>query len=195
MKRCPTCQRTYTDDSLTFCLEDGTALSSATSDAIDPGATLVMPDPRSTSPARPSETFRPQQTQMPQASSPPYNMQPPAWSTPMQPQTYPATTARQGRTPAIISLIFAIAAFIMLILCFALGGAGADREVIGGIFVFSALIGLAGAVLGIVAISKTGKNSSPQNSRTMAIVALVLNCLYLLIVLILLVLGALATAR
>jgi len=29
MKRCPTCQRTYTDASLNFCLEDGTPLSDA----------------------------------------------------------------------------------------------------------------------------------------------------------------------
>lgn len=38
MKQCPTCNRTYPDDSLRFCLEDGSPLSPAN----DPDATLVM---------------------------------------------------------------------------------------------------------------------------------------------------------
>src|SRR5918912_859094 len=49
MKRCPTCQRTYTDDSLTFCLQDGSPLLSV-SDSSPPsygqGArTEVPPQP------------------------------------------------------------------------------------------------------------------------------------------------------
>jgi hypothetical protein len=38
MKQCPTCNRTYPDDSLRFCLEDGSPLSLTN----DPDATLVM---------------------------------------------------------------------------------------------------------------------------------------------------------
>lgn len=44
MKRCPTCQRAYADDSLRFCLEDGSALLSV-SDPLTPGdphATLTL---------------------------------------------------------------------------------------------------------------------------------------------------------
>ena len=37
MKSCPTCKRTYHDDSLNFCLEDGTSLS------LWPDKTLVLP--------------------------------------------------------------------------------------------------------------------------------------------------------
>lgn len=44
MKRCPTCQRTYTDDSLRFCLQDGTALLSESSASFDASATLVLPE-------------------------------------------------------------------------------------------------------------------------------------------------------
>jgi ketosteroid isomerase-like protein len=45
MKRCPTCQRTYTDDSLRFCLQDGTLLLgvSEASASFDPSATLQLP--------------------------------------------------------------------------------------------------------------------------------------------------------
>jgi uncharacterized membrane protein len=83
----------------------------------------------------------------------------------------------------------------MLILCLVLGANRADSQLIGGIFVFSILGSLLGAVLGIVAVVKTGKDTSPQNSKTMAIVALVINCLYLLIVVTLLTLGALASSH
>lgn len=41
MKRCPTCQRTYADDTLRFCLEDGTALATLSQSSAD--QTLLMP--------------------------------------------------------------------------------------------------------------------------------------------------------
>ena len=39
MKRCPTCSRTYADDTFSFCLADGALLSAS----YDPDATLVLP--------------------------------------------------------------------------------------------------------------------------------------------------------
>jgi hypothetical protein len=42
MKRCPKCKRKYEDDTLRFCLEDGTALSAVTRDP-DPPVTQIMP--------------------------------------------------------------------------------------------------------------------------------------------------------
>ena len=57
MKKCPTCNRTYTDDGLSFCLEDGVPLLNvAASDPglgganFDPNMTLQFEDPRDTSP-------------------------------------------------------------------------------------------------------------------------------------------------
>ena len=55
MKRCPTCNRTYTDPALNFCLEDGTPLVNA---APDPNATLRYPDPRDTEPPK-TEIYHP----------------------------------------------------------------------------------------------------------------------------------------
>jgi hypothetical protein len=43
MKRCPTCNRTYTDPNLSFCIDDGTPL--VKDEAYDPEATLVSPSP------------------------------------------------------------------------------------------------------------------------------------------------------
>ena len=45
MKRCPTCQRTYTDASLNFCLEDGTPLLSEAAQARPPAETYHPPAP------------------------------------------------------------------------------------------------------------------------------------------------------
>jgi ketosteroid isomerase-like protein len=45
MKRCPTCQREYADDSLRFCLQDGATLLSVSDESAssDPYATLTLP--------------------------------------------------------------------------------------------------------------------------------------------------------
>jgi hypothetical protein len=59
MKRCPSCNRTYTDVSLNFCLEDGTPLISGDVAAPDPNATIRYTDPRRTNPP-PTEIYQPQ---------------------------------------------------------------------------------------------------------------------------------------
>jgi hypothetical protein len=83
MKRCPTCNRTYTDTSLNFCLEDGTPL---TTDAppVDPNATIRYPSARDTSEPPPTEIYRPQPqvvTPPPSAPAPPPSP-PPQWTAP-----------------------------------------------------------------------------------------------------------------
>jgi hypothetical protein len=50
MKRCPACQRTYVEEHLAFCLDDGTPLVRAEPGGFDPMATAVMPEPRVTDP-------------------------------------------------------------------------------------------------------------------------------------------------
>ncbi len=75
MKRCPQCNRTYTDDALSFCLDDGSPLAAAP----DPSATVQYPQPRDTTP-QPTIAYNPNQ--------PPPPSPPPAWSPmpPVQPQ-------------------------------------------------------------------------------------------------------------
>ncbi len=55
MKRCSECGRTYADEALTFCLDDGTLLSAP----YDPQATLLISSPRTTDP-NPTEVLHPQ---------------------------------------------------------------------------------------------------------------------------------------
>jgi hypothetical protein len=59
MKRCPTCDRTYTDPSLNFCLEDGTPLT-LDAPAVDPNATIRYPSARDTAEPPPTEIYRPE---------------------------------------------------------------------------------------------------------------------------------------
>lgn len=71
MKRCPSCNRTYTDLSLNFCLEDGTPLT-AEAPPLDPNATIRYPSARDTAEPPPTEIYRPQtQPVTPRPSPPP----------------------------------------------------------------------------------------------------------------------------
>lgn len=57
MKRCPKCQRSYADESLRFCLEDGTALATITRE-VEPPPTAILsretPTQKSSAPTIPS---------------------------------------------------------------------------------------------------------------------------------------------
>jgi hypothetical protein len=81
MKRCPQCNRTYTDDALSFCLDDGSPLLSASGPMSDPGATVQYPQPRDTSPQA-TIAFNPGQAAPPPppppAPAPSWNPMPPS---------------------------------------------------------------------------------------------------------------------
>jgi PAN domain len=62
MKACPTCNRTYADETLTFCLVDGSVLSAP----YDPHETMHLPAPRATDPM-PTQPPLPSTIQSPQA--------------------------------------------------------------------------------------------------------------------------------
>jgi hypothetical protein len=57
MKSCPECNRTFSDETLSFCLVDGAILSAP----YDPQATLVIPEPRATEPP-PTEVLKLEET-------------------------------------------------------------------------------------------------------------------------------------
>ncbi|HEV2834170.1 MAG TPA: hypothetical protein VGW58_02575, partial [Pyrinomonadaceae bacterium] len=84
MKRCPTCNRTYTDLSLNFCLEDGTPLTTDAPGGPDPNATIRYPSPRDTAEPPPTEIYRPAL-----ATPPPPGRPTPPPSPPPQPWTQP----------------------------------------------------------------------------------------------------------
>src|SRR6266404_823371 len=90
MKRCPSCNRTYTDLSLNFCLEDGTPLLNDAPPASDPNATVRYPSPRDTAEPPPTELYRPETplvSHVPPPRSPQLHPPPPQWAPvpPVQP--------------------------------------------------------------------------------------------------------------
>jgi len=85
MKLCPSCNRTYNDESLNFCLEDGTPLVGGATGPPDPNATWRYPTPRETG-EPPTEIYRqppPLLNQVPEMAQPrpvpvaPHPYQPP----------------------------------------------------------------------------------------------------------------------
>lgn len=50
MKRCPSCERTYTDDALSFCPNDGTPLITDAPSSFDPQATIMATPPKVSGP-------------------------------------------------------------------------------------------------------------------------------------------------
>ncbi|PWT91905.1 MAG: hypothetical protein C5B55_07280 [Blastocatellia bacterium] len=78
MKRCPSCNRTYTDASLNFCLEDGTPLALDAPPPSMPGATVRYPPARDTAAPPPTEIFRPDSPLISQPPPPPQQQWAPA---------------------------------------------------------------------------------------------------------------------
>lgn len=68
MKTCPSCRKTYEDNSMVFCLDDGARLLEVAMPTTDPNATLHLPQPRVTEPgptvAGPQSTMRVQPEMM-----------------------------------------------------------------------------------------------------------------------------------
>ena len=82
MKRCPTCNRTYNDLSLNFCLEDGTPLAAV---GPDPNATIRYPGARDTAEPPPTEIYHPTAPPVSPRQTAPPPPPPPQWSpTPAQ---------------------------------------------------------------------------------------------------------------
>ena len=93
MKRCPTCNRTYADLSLNFCLEDGSPLSADGPPALDPNATIRYPAARDTSEPPPTEIYRPEPAVV--APNPPTPSPPP----PPPPRPSPPPPQQWSPTP------------------------------------------------------------------------------------------------
>jgi len=95
MKQCPTCQRTYTDDTLAYCLDDGSVLAAA----YDPQATQIIAPPRRTDPMPTAVFLPPTQTAQQQ----------PAPFAHVQPQPAP----RQGVNPVVVYVLVALLALVV----------------------------------------------------------------------------------
>jgi len=131
MKRCPNCNRSYTDASLNFCLEDGTPLVVDAPTPSDPNATIRYPSPRDTSEPPPTEIYRPDS---PIISPAPITTPPPPISAPPQQWSpTPSTIPPQKKSNAIWWILGGLAAagiigIGLIVMIFALASIGANKN-------------------------------------------------------------------
>jgi hypothetical protein len=123
MKRCPSCNRTYTDISLNFCLEDGTPLISGVVPVYDPHATVRDQTPRPTVEPPATEIYRPKPllNQAPEMIQP--RQPPPQWGAPMpqpQPQKKSGTVWWVVGGIAVVGIL-GIGLFIMILVLARIG--------------------------------------------------------------------------
>src|SRR5918992_6115452 len=90
MKSCPTCNRTFTDPNLSFCVDDGTPLVSVAGPEDE--ITVVSPSGGRGSVPPPTEVYKPRDWQAPQ-------YQPPGF------QASTAAPTRKKRWPWVVGLL------------------------------------------------------------------------------------------
>ena len=129
MKRCPTCNRTYTDNSLNFCLEDGTPLATDAPPGPDPNATIRYPSARDTAEPPPTEIYRTELVGTPRPSSipppppgPPPPPPPPQWTpTPAYPPKKKSNAIWWILGGLIAFMVIGVGIVVMLIALASLG--------------------------------------------------------------------------
>lgn len=105
MRRCPACDRTYSDEAaLNFCLDDGAPLLHVESGPLSSQETLRIPSPRPTEQGRTDVLHRdaPQLSPKPSSGPTPYMPLPGSYAQPAVPGA--ATTRRSSHWPIIIGV-------------------------------------------------------------------------------------------
>ena len=144
MKICPACQTSYKDETLNFCLNDGTTLVSYASDDAPP--TVMMDSPRTT------DQTNWQNFGANSAWNQPGNLQ-----SPNPNQVYPvAGNAAQDQTLPIISIVLGVLS-LLTICCY------------GGI-----PFGLGALIVGYIGMSNVNKNPMKYTGKGIAIGGMIL---------------------
>ena len=154
MKRCPKCNRTFDDEWLAFCTEDGTTLVETQSGGLpsEPPPTVWIPPALDTNPAPPKPFDLPGSYNPPQPVTP-------AWQPPPPPPVYVAQGQKQGL--AIASLVLGIFSITVGWCC--------------SIGLLSAPVGI---VLGIVSLVQIKNNPANNTGKPLSIIGIVLGGVY-----------------
>jgi uncharacterized protein DUF4190 len=154
MKRCPTCNRTFDDEWLSFCTEDGTTLVETQSAQLpsEPPPTVWIPPAMDTNPA----TQKP--FDLPGSYNPPQPVTP-AWQPPPPPPVPMPRAQKQGL--AIASLVLGIFSVTVGWCC--------------SIGLLSAPVGI---VLGIVSLVQIKNDPATNTGKPLSIVGVVLGSIY-----------------
>ena len=155
MKRCPTCNRTFDDQWLSFCTEDGTTLVETQSAQLpsEPPPTVWVPPAMDTNPAGSQKPF-----DLPGSYNPPQPVTP-AWQPPPPPPVRMATGPKQGLAIASLSL-------------------GIFSVTIGWCCSIGLLTAPVGIVLGIISLVQIKNDPANNTGKPLSIVGVVLGGVY-----------------
>ena len=162
MKRCPSCNQTYSDESLNFCLADGTTLIKVSDDA---PPTIFMNQPRVTNPTNLGGN-NPFSTPGSQPIS--------RWQNPHMTQNPPYMAANQfqsqNQTLAVVSLVLGIAGNVFC--CYG--------------FPF----GIAALITGFIGYNNANSDPNRYSGSGMAIAGMILGAISIFMLLIFVIIGA-----
>ncbi|MGB7923632.1 MAG: DUF4190 domain-containing protein [Pyrinomonadaceae bacterium] len=175
MKRCPACDQTYTDDALSFCINDGTALVSDRPSSYNPQATIMSPPPSVTEmppygDAGPTDWSAPRYSPPADLNAPGAWIPPPApgsWQQPMgapPPGMHPGVMrpAQQQQGLAVASLICGVISITLGLIC---GGP---------------VLGTAAIILGIIALLQIKNDPRRYGGKGLAIAGIITGGLWIL---------------
>jgi hypothetical protein len=156
MKRCPTCNRTFDEDWLAFCTEDGTTLieTGGTPPSNEPPPTVRIPAAPQTDPSAPP-TF-----DLPGSYTPPPAVVQ-SWQPPPPPSLSTGTPQKQG---------LAVAALVLGIFSMTIGWCCS-------IGLLSAPVGI---VLGIISLVQIKNDPAQTTGKPLSIIGIVLSAVYIL---------------
>jgi hypothetical protein len=168
MKRCPACDQTYTDDALSFCVNDGTVLVRPST--YDPQATLMSPPPSVTEPP----PFGVSDAGSAGWNEPPVYSPPEVWKNPgtWQEQQQPS----QGMSPGMARIggqpqqALAIASLVCGLLSITLGLITCTGPVLGVIAI----------VLGVIALVQIKNDPQRFGGKGLAIGGIAVGALWIL---------------
>ena len=167
MKRCPVCNKSYVDDTLSFCINDGTILVRDSSSNLESQPTTILGEPPPTVVMRPPLPTDNMPRSTPNAPAPPQpyswaQEEPQVWRPPPPPSPYTRPPS-QSQTLAVVSLVFGLVSISFGWIC---GGP---------------LFALIAVVLGSVALMQIKKNPAQYGGKPAAIGGLLIGTLVLLI--------------
>jgi hypothetical protein len=215
MKRCPACQRTYTDDSLIFCLEDGAMLLDA-SGSSDPMASTLLDSPPSTSgrdrsastevfhsgptsdnPASPTRAWGTPNVGQPSKDSWDARRYSGQQGVPFNPPPPPALEVRtQKRSwPGVTALFIGIVTSLMMLGVFVAAGFKLDSKLIGFGFLAALFLSIFGVVFGLVAFGVAVRNPDRYGGKAVALVGMFMSLVPTLFLLLLLAVGIAVTSK
>jgi hypothetical protein len=167
MKRCPTCNRTFDEDWLSFCTEDGSTLV----EAGGPPAPTEPPPTVRISPAADTNPAAPKPFDLPGSYTPPQPVVP-SWQPPPPPPVRPAVSQKQGL--AVASLIVGIISLTVGWCCY-----------------FGVVTGPVAIALGIAQLVQIKNKPNEYTGKPLAIIGIATGGIYFVVLaLIIIVYGA-----